>query len=739
MEQLADQGDGFYRYVDTYEEAQAPLRRRAHLADHAGRRRRAHPGGVRPGAGTSYRLVGYDNRAMDDESFEDLSADAGELGAGHRRPRCTRCGSPRASRRAPQIGTARCAGCPPPPASRQRRGAGAGRRPRGHAERTPSHWPPRPRTWRSWSSWVATPGRAPVVRRLRPASRAGAAGVLVPATSSRWRTAARVWVDKRRICQPSTMASAHEWTDKKRYLWLIGLVVPSLAFVGYGMWSLTGWGVCFWIGPIVILVIVPAIDLVAGLDRSNPPDDVIEALEKDRYYRWVTFAFLPIQYAGFVGAMWSDRRVCRRSASTRSAWRSPSAASAASGSTPRTSSATRRRPTSAGCRRSRSPRASTATSTSSTTAATTSASPPRGPGVRAGGRNFYQFWPRTVFGSLRSAWNLERKRIARRKQHPFRLSNDVLNAWLMSRCCGAADRVARRRDHAVPGRPGVVGFSLLEVVNYMEHYGMLRQKVGVGERQRYERVDPSHSWNSNNIATNVLLYHLQRHSDHHANPTRRYQTLRDYPGVPVLPTGYAGMIVLAIVPAVWRRVMDPRVVAPLRRRHSPARTSTEVGVKAVLAACPPPGRRVSVVTTPHRRRPGAGSTSWRSLRPLPRLRLHLRCRHGDEREGFAAGTAWADPRRWCCPDCGVRDKVDFVPGSRSRREFAPAVGRGIGGVLRAIDEGERFAHPHGERQHHRQEHLLRPAATRDRGPADQHPRPGPGRPCRPCPSPSPAT
>ena len=82
----------------------------------------------------------------------------------------------------------------------------------------------------------------------------------------------------------------------------------------------------------------------------------------------------------------------------------------------------------------------------------------------------------------------------------------------------------------------IVGFSLLEVVNYMEHYGMLRQKVGDGERQRYERVDPSHSWNSNNIATNVLLYHLQRHSDHHANPTRRYQTLRDFEESPVLPT-----------------------------------------------------------------------------------------------------------------------------------------------------------------------------------------------------------
>ena len=72
----------------------------------------------------------------------------------------------------------------------------------------------------------------------------------------------------------------------------------------------------------------------------------------------------------------------------------------------------------------------------------------------------------------------------------------------------------------------VVGFSLLEVVNYMEHYGMLRQKVGAGERQRYERVDPTHSWNSNNIATNVLLYHLQRHATTTPTP-RRYQSLRD--------------------------------------------------------------------------------------------------------------------------------------------------------------------------------------------------------------------
>ena len=104
----------------------------------------------------------------------------------------------------------------------------------------------------------------------------------------------------------------------------------------------------------------------------------------------------------------------------------------------------------------------------------------------------------------------------------------------------------------------VIGFSLLEVVNYLEHYGLLRQRREDG---RYERTRAEHSWNSNNVASNVLLYHLQRHSDHHANPLRRYQALRHVKEAPQLPTGYAGMILLAAIPPLWRRVMDPRLLA----------------------------------------------------------------------------------------------------------------------------------------------------------------------------------
>jgi alkane 1-monooxygenase len=490
--------------------------------------------------------------------------------------------------------------------------------------------------------------------------------------------------------------STEGWRDRKRYLWLIGLVVPSLAFIAIGMWRLTGWGVWFWIGPVVILGVVPAIDLVAGLDRSNPPDDVIEALEKDRYYRWITYLFLPIQYAGFVGAFWVmthyDLSVVDRVGIAISIGCIGGIGINTAHELGHKREANERWLSKIALAQSfyghfyiehnRGHHVRVAT--------------PEDPASARMGENFYQFWPRTVGGSLRSAWHLEKARIARRSQHPWRLSNDVLNAWLMSAVLWGAMVVI----FGVGITPylviqAVVGFSLLEVVNFMEHYGMLRQKVGVGERERYERVDPSHSWNSNNIATNVLLYHLQRHSDHHANPTRRYQSLRDYQESPVLPTGYAGMIVLAIVPAVWRRVMDPRVVrhfdGDLTRANLSPRKRDKIlarygaGVAAGVSEEPSGlGRRVGRAAPQ-----GETAVAAAAAKPLdvlsgspeptsakgvdhaaPDDSLTWRCPGcgytydvvaGEEREGFAAGTAWSEiPDTWCCPDCGVRDKVDFV-------------------------------------------------------------------------------
>jgi alkane 1-monooxygenase len=460
--------------------------------------------------------------------------------------------------------------------------------------------------------------------------------------------------------------STERWRDPKRYLWLIGLVVPTLAFVAYGGWAVTGLGVFFWIGPIVILGVVPALDLVVGLDRSNPPEDMIEALEEDRYYRWITYAFLPIQYLGFVGAFWliaNGDPFGHGDLSTPDRIGLALTIGCVGGIGINTAHEL-------GHKRESHERWLSKIALAQSFYGHFYIEHNRGHHVRVAtpqdpassrvGESFYQFWPRTVIGSLRSAWRLEKRRYARRRQHPLRIGNDVLNAWLMSAVLWGA-MIAWLGIGIAPYLlvQAVVGFSLLEVVNYMEHYGMLRRRVGVGERQRYERVDPTHSWNSNNVATNVLLYHLQRHSDHHANPTRRYQTLRDFEESPVLPTGYAGMILLALIPALWRRVMDPRVAAHFDGDLSRANLSPRKRDR-LLARHPVPA-----AAGPDRDGPvgAAGAVAAEVLAArCPSCGYVYDVEAGDEHEGFAAGTAWADvPDSWSCPDCGVRDKLDFVP------------------------------------------------------------------------------
>ncbi|MCW2850560.1 MAG: alkane 1-monooxygenase, partial [Nocardioides sp.] len=451
--------------------------------------------------------------------------------------------------------------------------------------------------------------------------------------------------------------SSEHWRDRKRYLWLIGLVVPSLAFLGYGLWLATGLGVWFWIGPVVILLVVPAIDLVTGLDRSNPPDDAIEALEKDRYYRWITYLFLPVQYAGFIGAMYLIARGDPLGFGGDLAVVDKIGLAVSIGCIGGIGINTAHE---LGHKREANERWLSKIALAQSFYGHFYIEHNRGHHVRVAtpedpassrlGETFYAFWPRTVLGSLKSAWRVEKRRYARRKQHPWRLGNDVLNAWLMSAVLFGG-LIAWLGVGITPYLvlQAVVGFSLLEVVNYMEHYGMLRQKVGAGDRQRYERVDPSHSWNSNNIATNVLLYHLQRHSDHHANPTRRYQTLRDFEESPVLPTGYAGMIVLALVPPVWRRVMDPRVVAHFG--GDVTRANLQPGKEATLLARWPKPAAVVEAERVEAERMAAEAAAVPAddvvAARCPGCGYTYEVDAGNELEGFAAGTAWSEiPDEW---------------------------------------------------------------------------------------------
>ena len=355
-----------------------------------------------------------------------------------------------------------------------------------------------------------------------------------------------------------TVLEAPTWRDGKRYAWLLGLLVPSLPLMAWGLVEATGLGVFWFIGPFVVFGLFPVLDLLIGTDAENPPDSVIAWLEEDRYYRWCTYLYIPLQYVSLVVACWlwssGDLMVVE---SIGLALTTAMVAGVAINTAHELGHK----------------RASVERWLSKVALAQTGyghffiehnrghhvrVATPEDPASSRLGESFYEFLPRTVAGSLRSSWELERKRLERMGKRPLTVHNDILNAWAMTAVLFAA-LVAAFGPVVLPylALQAVLGFSLLEVVNYLEHYGLKRGRRDDG---RYEITRPEHSWNSNNVASNVLLYHLQRHSDHHANPLRRYQALRHEDEAPQLPTGYAGMIVLAAVPPLWRRVMDRRLL-----------------------------------------------------------------------------------------------------------------------------------------------------------------------------------
>jgi alkane 1-monooxygenase len=350
-----------------------------------------------------------------------------------------------------------------------------------------------------------------------------------------------------------------QWRDPKRYAWLLGLIVPLLPLLAWGLVHATGVGLFWFFGPVLIFIVFPLLDLAVGVDATNPPDSVIKWLEQDRYYRWCTYLYLPLQYAGLVFAcwLWSNGKL-----STLDAIGLSLTVAMVSGVAINTAHELGHK------------RASMERWLSKIALAQSGyghffiehnrghhvrVATPEDPASSRLGESFYSFLPRTVIGSLRSAWELEGVRLQRVGSSRWGPGNDILNAWAMTLILFAALTVVFG-PVVLPYLliQAVIGFSLLEVVNYLEHYGLLRQRREDG---RYERTRPEHSWNSNNVASNVLLYHLQRHSDHHANPIRRYQALRHVEEAPQLPTGYAGMILLATIPPLWRRIMDHRVLA----------------------------------------------------------------------------------------------------------------------------------------------------------------------------------
>lgn len=349
------------------------------------------------------------------------------------------------------------------------------------------------------------------------------------------------------------------WVDRKRRLWLLAFVVPALPVLAVVLATRTGLGVFWFWGPIFAFVLVPLADVLIGDDPSNPPEEIAAALQADPWYRWIVLAYLPAQYAVLAWSLWyaATHDIGRLGlvglGSTLGIVTGVGINAAHELGHKREdlehwASKVALAPTLYGhffVEHNWGHHKRVATR--------------EDPATSRMGESYYRYWPRTVVGSLRSAWGIERARLRRKGARVVSHRNRVLHAWAFSVVVwGAAVTLGGPRLLVVLAVQAVVGFSLLEAVNYVEHYGLLRQK---DSRGRYERVTPKHSWNNNHVVTNLLLYQLQRHSDHHENPARRFVALRHVDEAPQLPAGYAAMILLALVPPLWRRVMDPRLVA----------------------------------------------------------------------------------------------------------------------------------------------------------------------------------
>lgn len=174
------------------------------------------------------------------------------------------------------------------------------------------------------------------------------------------------------------------------------------------------------------------------------------------------------------------------------------------------------------------------------------------------GENLYAFFIRSITGGWFSAWNLERLRLQKKGQSVVSLRNEMVQFQLWQLALVAIIYVAFGPIVlAWYVAAAVTGWLLLETVNYIEHYGLRRVRVG----EHYERTRPVHSWNSSHPLGRLILFELTRHSDHHYLASRKYQMLRHFDESPQMPTGYPGMMLLALIPSLWYRVMHKQIAS----------------------------------------------------------------------------------------------------------------------------------------------------------------------------------
>ena len=349
------------------------------------------------------------------------------------------------------------------------------------------------------------------------------------------------------------------WTDRRRHWWLVSLLLPMLPLAGLLAWGVAGNEWWLWLTPIVVYGLVPLLDLLLGEDPNNPPEALVPALEHDAWYRWLTWLTVPAVWLTVIVAAWVAVRgdlgpLGWLGLAVSAGWTSGAGINAAhelghkKGGLERWLARFALAPACYGhfvVEHVRGHHRDVAT--------------PEDPASARFGESYYRFMLREIPGAFRRAWRLERARLAALGRGAFDPGNENLQAWALSVLFwGGLSLAFGPAVLAFMLVQAVFAYSLLSAANFVEHYGLLRARLADG---RYERTAPRHSWNSNHVVSNLLLYQLQRHSDHHAWPARRYQCLRHFDEAPQLPSGYFGMFLVALLPPLWRRVMDPRVLA----------------------------------------------------------------------------------------------------------------------------------------------------------------------------------
>lgn len=352
---------------------------------------------------------------------------------------------------------------------------------------------------------------------------------------------------------------AIHYVDRKRWLWGLSVLYPLQPFIGIGLHAKTGNEAWLLLPLLLGYVGAPFMDWLFGEDENNPPEEVVLQLDRDRYYRFLTYAVVPLHFAALFGAAWW--------AGTQDlSWWAFIGLAIVAGMTSGLGINTGHE---LGHKKPQFER-----NLAKIVLAVPvyghfwiehnrghhrDVSTPADPASSRMGENIYKFALREVPGAFNRAWAIEKDRLERRGRSVWHRNNQILQSLALSLVIQIGLLIAFGWI-MIPFLilHNIFAWWQLTSANYIEHYGLVRLKQANG---KFERCQPWHSWNSNHIYSNLVLFHLERHSDHHAHPLRRYQSLRHFDDLPTLPSGYFGSYLLAYVPWIWFRVMDKRLLA----------------------------------------------------------------------------------------------------------------------------------------------------------------------------------